>query len=120
MSHYNLRHKKTQDLELPIQISLSDSALMAQILGASQPTPSQVLQNEQMSDTETESNDSENGSGIGGELRAETDNCTEQITDKNHPGTSQQINQNLINQAILDQLTKIGSRLDNLEKEKIR
>ena len=114
MSQYNLRRKNSKNISLPVQISLSDSAIMSQVLGASQPTPGQRSRQDQTSESEYESNTSLHGSDVGGDMDENPDHEDDQ---DNQPGPST-FDQTIINQKILEQLSRIGSRLDKLENEK--
>ena len=114
MSTYNLRNK---NIELPVQIQLSDQAFMSTVLGDSQPTPGQG-QGRHENSSDSEADLSLEKSGTDGGLADTEQNEVQNDRDQAEAGPSTDIDQNLINQTILEQLTNIGKRLENLEKTK--
>ena len=115
MSQYNLRYRNTP---IPVQIELSDIDFMSTIMGDSQPTPAQ--RQVDASDDESSDNESQHGSDVGGDVSSEQNSSTtdQANKDSDQGASSGAITQDKINQAILDQLSAIGSRLEKLEKTK--
>ena len=117
MSNYNLRHRKGNDFTLPIQIQLSDTQFMSQMLQDSQPPPGQgQVAHSSGSDADSEG-DLPNLSGTDGSTPDKDQTKQAQGTNVG-ASTSATINQDTINQAILQQLQAIGTRLEKLENPK--
>ena len=115
--NYNLRPRPDHIL-LPVQIQLSDAALMSHITQDSQPTPGQGQgRAEEASDNDSIDSNLLDGSDPDGQLEHPESDNEQDIPVNQGAGTSGHGNvQDLINQRILDQLQVIGSRLEKLEQ----
>ena len=109
---YNLRSTKRDSIQIPVQVLCSDSEFSSKIGG--------FIKNKQQV-TSSEDSDSSSDLDCSG-LKADSDNETKNVrysksnfsTDLDQASTSD--TQALFNKQILDQLTKLGDRLDVLEK----
>ena len=123
---YNLRSAKNNPVELPVEIQLTGDTTFIETV---------VKNNTTVSDIENSMSDSDiSGSDLdcSGLMNESDQVLSTPVTDKNSAGTSKTVThvnsdknsepdmQQLINARILDQLDKIGHRLDKIENKECK